>query len=261
MNDFTTPGETRVAVAGDWHANTMWVQSILPALHSAAPDVRTVLHAGDFGFLPGRTGKGFLNAVDAQCAASGIEQILVTPGNHDDWDRLNARFAARPGHPIRLTDAVWALPRGFRFALGGRTFLSFGGAASLDFAYRRARGTWWPAEMPTAEHVAATVDGGPVEVLVTHEAVDGGTSKVEAVLVSNPMDWDEDSLAYSRASRRLISTLWVGVEPKLLFHGHLHAADCVRLANGQRIVSLGCDRQRKNIGVLDLADLAWSWID
>ena len=259
--DLTLPGETRVAVAGDWHGSIIWVQSVLPAIHSAVPAVRTILHAGDFGILPDRRGKGFLAAVDTQCRASGIERVLVTPGNHEDWSRLGQRFAARPGEAIRLTDCVWVLPRGFRFTLGGRAFLSFGGAASLDFAHRRARGTWWPEEMPTWEHVNAAIAGGPTDVLITHETIIGGTSKVEAVMASNPMSWDEDALEYSRTSRRLVTALWVGVEPNLLFHGHMHTADRIQLPNGQRVVSLGRDGQRKNIGFLDLADLAWTWMD
>ncbi|WP_354025929.1 metallophosphoesterase [Conyzicola nivalis] len=126
MTDLTLPGETRVAVAGDWHGNTIWIQEMIPALHAAAPEVGTILHAGDFGILPGPRGKGFLAAVDAQCEASVIERVLVTPGNHDDWTRMNHRFVSQPGEAIRLSDRVWVLPRGFRFTLAGRTFLSFG---------------------------------------------------------------------------------------------------------------------------------------
>jgi hypothetical protein len=259
--DLAYPGETRVAVAGDWHANVLWVQSVIPALHSAAPDAKTILHAGDFGILPDRQGKAFLAAVDAQCKAAGIERILVTPGNHEDWSRLTQSFAARPDEAIRLTETVSVLPRGFRFAFGGRSFLSFGGAASLDFAYRRTRKTWWPEEMPTREDVAAAIAGGPVDVLITHETISGGTSKVEAVVASNPMGWDEEALEYSTASRRLVTELWAGVEPTLLFHGHMHTADRTQLPNGQRIVSLGRDGQRKNIGLLRLDNLAWTWID
>ena len=261
VSDLALPAETRVAVAGDWHANVLWVQSVIPALHSAAPDMTTILHAGDFGILPDRQGKAFLAAVDAQCKASGIERILVTPGNHEDWPRLSQRFAVRPGEAIRLTETVWMLPRGFRFTLGARSFLSFGGAASLDVAYRRPRKTWWPEEMPTREDVAAAIAGGPVDVLITHETINGGTSKVEAVVASNPMGWDEEALEYSMASRRLVTDLWAGVEPALLFHGHMHTADRSQLPNGQRIVSLGRDGQRRNLGLLRLDDLAWTWID
>ena len=169
--------------------------------------------------------------------------------------------AGRPGEAIRLTETVWVLPRGYRFTLAGRSFLSFGGAASLDFAYQRARGAWWPEEMPTVDDVAAAIVGGPVDILITHETIIGGTSKVEAVLRSTPQKWDKAALEYSKQSRTVVTALWAGVEPKLLFHGHLHAADRIQLPNGQRVVSLGSDAQRKNVGLLDLATLAWTWID
>jgi hypothetical protein len=261
MRDLTLPGETRVAIAGDWHGNVMWVQTAIPALHRAAPDVRTILHAGDFGIAPERRGKTFLSTVDYWSGAAGIERVLVTPGNHEDWERIDRRFASQPGEAIRLSETVWVLPRGYRFALAGRTFMSFGGAASLDFAYRRAGRTWWPAEMPTAEEVAAAIVGGNVEVLIAHETIDGGTAKVESVIRSNPLDWHDEALAYSRRSRGLVTEVWEGVRPDIFIHGHFHAADRIDLPTGQRVVSLGSDRQKKNIGLLNLSDLAWSWLD
>jgi hypothetical protein len=261
MKDLTLPGETRVAIAGDWHGNVLWTQTAIPALHRAAPDIKTILHAGDFGIAPERRGKTFLSTVDYWSGAAGIERVLVTPGNHEDWGRLDQRFASQPGEAIRLSETVWALPRGFRFALAGRYFMSFGGAASLDFVYRRAGRTWWPTEMPTAEDVAAAMVDGEVEVMVAHETIDGGTTKVESVIRSNPFDWDNAALEYSRRSRDLVTELWEAVRPQILFHGHLHVADQIELPTGQRVVSLGSDRQRKNIGLLRLDDLAWSWID
>jgi hypothetical protein len=261
MRDLTLPGETRVAIAGDWHGNVLWVQTAIPALHRAAPDIKTILHAGDFGIAPERRGKGFLSTVDYWCGAAGIERLFVTPGNHEDWGRIDQRFASRPGEAIRLSGTVWVLPRGFRFVLAGRTFMSFGGAASLDFAYRRAGRTWWPTEMPTAEDVAAAILDGEVEVMVAHETIDGGTARVESVIRSNPFGWDDAALSYSRRSRGLVTEVWDAVRPDIFFHGHLHVADQIQLPTGQRVVSLGSDRQRNNVGLLGLADLAWSWID
>jgi hypothetical protein len=258
--DLGLVGEHRVAVAGDWHGNVVWVQRIIPALHRVAPDVKTILHAGDFGIAPERRGKGFLATIDHWCKSAGIERVLVTPGNHEDWDRLSRRFASRPGEPIRLSETVWVLPRGLRFTLEARTFMSFGGAASLDFAYRRAQETWWPAEMPTDQDVAAAVEGGPVEVLLTHETIDGGTRRVEAVLRSNPMGWDADALEYSARSRARVTAVWKAVRPDVLAHGHMHMADALELPAGQRIYSLGSDGQRKNVGLLDLATLGWTWM-
>jgi hypothetical protein len=257
----TLVGETRVAVAGDWHGSALWLQSIVPAIHRTAPDILTILHVGDFGIYPDRRGKGFLNAVDLSCLAVGIKHVLVTPGNHDHWPRLDQRFENRPGQPAQLSKTVWALPRGYRFNLAGRSIMSFGGAASLDAARRRTSGTWWPTEMPTEDDVAAAVAGGPVDVLITHEAIEGGTRRVQSVLDDNPMDWDSEALAYSALSRSRVTEVWAGVRPQVLTHGHIHVADSMSLPNGQRVYSLAANGQKKNVGILQLADLAWTWID
>ena len=99
--------ETRVAVAVDWHGSALWLQTIIPAIHHSAPDIRTILHVGDFGIYPDRRGKGFLNAIDRSCLATGIHRVLVTPGNHDHWPRLDQRFEHRPGQPAQLSKTVW----------------------------------------------------------------------------------------------------------------------------------------------------------
>lgn len=196
MHDLTLAGETQVAVAGDWHGDTSWVQEILPALHRFAPDVRTVLHAGDFGFWPPLHRKAFTDTVDFWCKSTGIERVLFTPGNHEWWPMLDERFAQRPGEPVQMSAAVWALPRGVRFTLAGRSFLSFGGAASIDYAYRTEGRDWWPEELPTDEHVDAAIEGGPIDVMLTHETVDGGTAAVEEILRANPYGWSAEELAY-----------------------------------------------------------------
>ena len=253
--------DTRVAVAGDWHSNIMWIQQVLPALRRFAPDVSTILHTGDFSILPEARGKKLLRAADAACRENGIDRILVTPGNHEDWPRLDTLFAARPGEAIRLSASVWVMPRGYRFSIHGRTFMSFGGATSLDAAYRRTRGTWWASEMPTSEEAAAAVVAGGVDVLVTHETIMDSTARVEARIRANPTHWDETALAYSLQSRALITRLWREAKPAILAHGHIHVADQRMLPSGQRIYALANDGQRKNIAVIDIASLTWTWID
>jgi hypothetical protein len=257
----TLAGETRVAVAGDWHGSTLWLQTIIPAIHRTAPDIQTILHVGDFGIYPDRRGKGFLNAVDRSCLAVGIQRVLVTPGNHDHWPRLDQRFASRPGQPAQLSKTVWALPRGYRFDLADRSIMSFGGAASLDAARRRMSETWWPTEMPTDDDVSVAVAGGPVDILITHEAIEGGTSRVQSILDENPMNWDSQALAYSALSRLRATEVWAGVRPHVLAHGHIHVADAAALPNGQRVYSLAANGQKKNVGLLQLSDLAWTWIN
>ena len=260
MPDLTPNGETKVAVAGDWHGNILWLREAIPALRAAGPRVTTILHVGDYGLSQGARGKGYMNAVDDVCFEYGFERILVTPGNHDDWGRLSWRWLSEPGEELWLSDVTRFLPRGYRWTIANRSFLSFGGAASLDRTARHVRGEWWPEEVALAQYVDAAIAGGPVEILITHEAINGGTPKVERVLRSNPQRWGEMELRYSSASRDLITRLWEGVSPSILAHGHMHVGDQVELPSGQRVYSLAHQGQMKNLAILDLEDLSWTWV-
>jgi hypothetical protein len=260
LRDLSDAREDQVSFAGDWHGNGTWAGTMLHQLNCQFPEVRTVLQAGDFGIMPGRHPHSYLEAVDEACEQNGIERILVTPGNHEDWDALNSRFATHPGEAIHWAERIWVLPRGYRFTLGGRTFLSFGGAASVDFAYRVPGESWWAAEMPTEDDVADTISDGHVDVLITHDTVDGGTPRVEHALGTNFGGWPVEALAYSAASRSRVTAVWKGVGPQVLVHGHMHIHDEVELADGRRIFSLGCDEQAGNVGVLTLSSLNWMWL-
>jgi hypothetical protein len=66
--------------------------------------------------------------------------------------------------------------------------MSFGGAASVDYEDRTENRDWWATEAPSDRDVAQAIAGGRVDVLLTHETVDGGTHQVERILRSNPKD-------------------------------------------------------------------------
>ncbi|PPL19815.1 hypothetical protein GY24_04145 [Microterricola pindariensis] len=250
-----------MVVAGDWHGNFDWIGKAIPSVARETSGVRTILHAGDFGIWSGARGRNFLDAVDFWCDRAAISRVLVTPGNHEDWNWLEREFNARPGKPVELSKTVEVLPRGYRFEIGNRMFVSFGGAASVDFELRKPGIDWFPSELPTEQDVLRAISGGPADVLLTHETIDGGTPASEAVLSSNPMSWSADALRYSGRSRELVTKVWAGVAPKLLAHGHMHAADCTTLGSGQQIVSLGCDGQSKNLALLELSTLNWQWLN
>jgi hypothetical protein len=192
--------------------------------------------------------------------AAGLDRILVTPGNHEFWSHLDELFGSRPGESIQLSETVTVMPRGFRFSLGGRSFMSLGGAASTDFASRVPFTSWWPCEIPTEDDVNAAIASGPVDVLLTHETVDGSTVEVEEMLRTNPQRWNHDALAYAKISRGRVIRVWNAVNPRILAHGHMHLRWEIELADERRVYSLGCDSQAGNVGLLDLKTLDWSWL-
>ena len=138
--------------------------------------------------------------------------------------------------------------------------MSFGGAASVDYSLRSVGVDWWLTEVPTDEDVATAIAAGPVDVLLTHDTVNGGTTATETLLRSNPMGWSAEALLYSGLSRKRVTQVWNAVDPKLLLHGQMHVADQIILANGRRVISLDRDERDKNMGLLNLGILGWEWI-
>jgi hypothetical protein len=253
--------ETHVAIAGDWHANINWVGTAIPMLTREAPGVTSILHLGDFGIGPGMREHKFLDAVHYWCAKAGIARVLITPGNHEDWAWLDDNFAAQPATPVALSSIVSVLPRGHRFEIGGASFVSFGGAASVDYEMRLAGRDWFATELPTESDVNCAIRGGTVDVLLTHETIDGGTAATERVLGHNPLGFSQDALVYSKVSRALVTRVWDNVAPRIMFHGHMHVADEITLPSGQQVVSVGRDNQSRNLALLELSTLKWRWVE
>jgi Icc-related predicted phosphoesterase len=82
---------------------------------------------------------------------------------------------------------------------------------------------------------------------------------VERLLATNPQRWPVKALAYSAVSRARVTEVWEQTRPAVLIHGHMHLADQVRLPGEQQVISLGCDDAPRNIGVLALEALEWTW--
>lgn len=135
------PVAHRAVVIGDSHGSRPMVREALRAASLLGADV--VVSVGDFGIWPGSHGKQFLDVVETMAAARGLE-VLVVPGNHDDYDQLAAVPTEDTGLLV-LRDRVRAAPRGQVLTFGRFRWLLCGGAASIDgqrhlAAEPRARG-------------------------------------------------------------------------------------------------------------------------
>lgn len=255
-----------VGVAGDWHGNLTWAVFCVGQL--ADVNVDLILHAGDFGIWPGVDGRAYLDGVEQACAGRGVT-ILVTPGNHEDWDRIDRHLVEDRndgfGAVKWLTDHVAVLPRAHRFAIATpegitRQFVSLGGAPSVDYEYRAIGKSWWLTEAITADDVAATIAGGPADVMLTHDSPDGGTDEVAAIIKGNPIGWSKKALTYAAAGRALMTEAFHGVTPKLLIHGHYHVlgqkvVTIPGATHETSVVSLNLDGEDGNLGILDLESL------
>lgn len=256
-----------IALAGDWHGDQVWANARLQSLGERG--ITTVLHVGDFGIWPGKSGKAFLGAVEAVCARYGI-RLSVVPGNHEDWGRLttlweNPKRRSSDGSllPLAVSDRVEVLPRGWRWELGGRSLVALGGAPSVDVHSRAPGRDWWPEEQMTQHDVDHTVANGYADVMITHDAPGPpwATRPVQQILASNPMDWPATALDYARVGRERVTEAFLGVKPRLLVHGHYHCSGraTMRLPDADydtTVLSLSMQRQSGNIALLTLKSLS-----
>lgn len=249
--------DERVWVIGDLHGNARWVQMLFPAMRRHDPSLRTVLQLGDYGFDHAQPGTG---TVDFWAKRAGIERVLVTLGNHEEWNHITAAQEHVPGMAIRVSEVVWLLPRPFRFKIAGREVLSLGGASSVDKAFRIAGKDWFEDELITERMEAAAVAGGPADLILTHESPAIAVPEVQLLLTNNPHEFPPEALAASAAQRARVQRVADAALPRLHMHGHMHVYGDLEREDGRTVVSLDRDTFAGNAGVLDLATLAFNLI-
>ena len=154
------------------------------------------------------------------------------------------------------------LPRGYRFELEGRTFVSLGGAPSVDLADRSHGNDWWPEEMITDDDVAGVVEGGYADVMLAHDAplAPCEVDRVAYLRSHNEWGWPDRALAHARVGAERMHDAFLGVAPKLFVHGHYHVVGETTVVLpgrgcGTRIWSLNCDGVDGNVRYLDLATI------
>lgn len=282
MDDSVDAGErgsTVVALAGDWHGDAAWAGGRILGIGERG--ISIILHVGDFGVWPGPSGKKFLRSVDRACERSGVERIFVCPGNHEDWPRLATMWSLpkyqdpETGDPLPLpmSDYVTVLPPGGLFTLpygdGSdrfRTFVSIGGAVSVDRERRTQGRNWWPEEAIQPEYIERALrNAAPyqvVDVLLAHESSERPfmVPEVDAIVHGGAGDftWPPAPLADAAVGRQLMTEAFLSLRPSLMVHGHYHVSGEARFAvldRECRIWSLPNERNAGNIRYLDLSTL------
>lgn len=200
-------------------------------------------------------------------------RVVVTPGNHEDYHQISELSAQnRDQHPAHagfeaLGAVMWSrdrialLPRGHRFTRSGWSFVSLGGAPSVDFEHRITGQSWWIEEMITDDDVATVVAGGPADVMLTHDSPEPwhGTDMV-AKIVQTPLGRSAEVLAYAAEGRRRLDEAFQAVKPRVLAHGHYHVKDSKRIQidgcdHQTLVVATECDQMPDaNLGLLHLPD-------
>lgn len=216
----------RVAIAGDWHGDSAFA---VRAIHAAAEGgAEGILHLGDFGIWPGRSGVSYLFNVNRVLDKLNMWLAFID-GNHEDHVKLASLDIQECG-TRRVREHIVHLPRGFRWTWHGRSWVALGGATSLD-RDRRVEGiSWWREESITPEDLSKVITDGPADYMITHDAPVGvNIPGLESYL------WSQEALDRAKAHRIVVRAAVEAVQPRMLWHGHMHVAYTTHLWAGDKI--------------------------
>lgn len=166
-----------IYVRGDTHGDLRALTD--PRLAALTGNDKLVI-TGDFGFV-------LHNDLAQENSLDALErlpfEILFVDGNHECFPRLlEYPEVTRYGAPVRqLRRNIFWLQRGYLYTIEDRTFFTFGGAYSIDKAWRldhqRVTGeqAWFAEELPSPEEYRrgiATLEGAMMQVdyILTHTA-------------------------------------------------------------------------------------------
>ena len=144
--------------------------------------------------------------------------VCFIDGNHENHHALNlypvVEFHGGKAHKLR--DNVYHLMRGEIFDFEGKTYWTFGGAASVDKIRRTPGISWWPEEVPSNEEIMYGFDKvmatGKVDYIITHQI----PQFVKEDLFYYFTDLDDLYMA------KMFNEVYNNVEFKHWYSGHLH---------------------------------------
>lgn len=243
-----------VGLAGDWHGNAGEGCAAILRLVSYGADI--IVHLGDFGFWrDDMTTRDFLMDVERVLAESDLNLVWVD-GNHEDHARLNELPVDDPTGLRRISDHVWHLPRGYRWAWHSKTWMALGGAHSVDRQRRTPGLSWWPEETLTDAEVDYAERPGPVDVLVCHDA-----PTTDLIPGMNESNWPAEEIRASVVHQARIRDVVETVKPSVLYHGHFHTryeADFIYESGQTHVVGLAHGGARtidENVVLIDAVTL------
>lgn len=237
----------KILMVGDLHGDTASLPNIFEDAKICGAE--KIFQLGDFGIWSGIKGQRFLEEVERSAEEYGVPMYFLD-GNHENFDILedmrSRALVNSDGHE-ELLPGLFYSPRGLRWEWDGVSFMSFGGAASIDRSWREyieivnhePRTLWWPEEMPTQEQVDR-IRERPVDVLLSHDSPI--LPPVPLLNIGRKM---EEYAAISRDRLRQVRNL---VQPKKLIHGHYHA---FATYDDDRIICLNQSREFGNCYAFD----------
>lgn len=248
---------TKILVLGDTHGSTQ--EAVFAVQNAAALNIDTIIQCGDFGLWPGKGGMDYLDELNAELMDNDIHLVWVD-GNHEDFDQLERYVAHNPKNmwgQVFIRSNILYSPRGCKFKLEGKMFMTVGGAVSIDKAYRKQGVSWWPQEQLTdveLDYILAKHEASPgkIDYLFTHDCPTNAPFRER---LKNDPD--------SQVHRQRMDRLGKAVKPGMWFHGHMHTKyDGYQFPTYEpttTVYGLECDGMVYNWGVLNTDTDEFTW--
>lgn len=171
----------------------------------------TLIVCGDFGYL-------FRDDPREQNYLDFLSELpfclLFADGNHENFDKINSypmeMWCGGNVHVIRRNEKgipkVIHLMRGQIFLIEGKKIFTFGGAYSIDRAWRQPGYSWWFQEMPTDEEMKEAIQNLEknqynVDYIITHTAPEDTMclfhpNHPEEKPLNNFLEWVRENTTY-----------------------------------------------------------------
>lgn len=207
-------------IATDWHGNAEQGREVI--FEAERNGIDTIIHCGDFGIKD--SSYRYLDKLQKYLHAFNIN-IYFIDGNHERFNRIYDKQLLEDGtHFVR--DNIFYLPRGFRWTWHDVSFMSLGGAASIN-RFKNGSGSshWDHNEFITDTDVQKAIAGGPVDVMFMHdspadapnELIDSDSEQLQCIKT-----FGLTSVMYTYAHREQLRQVTNAVNPRFMFHGHYH---------------------------------------
>lgn len=219
---------------GDTHGNYEAIQYAVDVCNSQS--ITCIFQLGDFGYWPRfNTGEIFLEATQALLKVNGITMYFID-GNHEDHTALRA-VSVNDNGVAEIGSNLFYLTRGSVHEFGKSKVAAFGGAYSIDRAWRTEGINWFETETCVPEELDR-FNGKTADVLLSHDAPSSVDLQLQWALQGRGIYRQyKDAELQRQYIEQAVNTLGV----KQVFHGHHHMRYTTNPYDGLTVTGLDCD--------------------